>query len=75
VFVPLTTKEPARAALEFINEKLGKRTVVDEPERRNIRRSIMLTGQQSKSVSAAPPIPGINVIDCVAYALCQRKSA
>jgi len=28
VFDPLTTKETARAALEFINEKLGKRPVV-----------------------------------------------
>jgi len=28
VFDPLTAKETARAALEFINEKLGKRTVV-----------------------------------------------
>ena len=28
VFDPLTAKEPARAALQFINEKLGKRPVV-----------------------------------------------
>jgi alkyl sulfatase BDS1-like metallo-beta-lactamase superfamily hydrolase len=54
VFDPLTAKETARAALEFINEKLGKRPVVGRRllplPRRSLRRRAR-RGRRSRRAS------------------------